>query len=93
MEDTGVRSPFLEKMLAWLGLLLLGLLAWACNPQTASPRTARSHARRALARLVIGSVTAVGWIVDHLSPVATGADAGEFSGLGMAGGSHPPYPK
>jgi hypothetical protein len=59
-----------EWILGRLGFVLLVLLAWACDQESESQHTAPRYARRALARLVVASVTATGWAVDHLAPIA-----------------------
>ena len=59
-----------EWILGRLGFVLLVLLAWACDQESESQHTASTYVRRALARLVVAFVTATGWAVDHLAPIA-----------------------
>ena len=60
-----------EWILGRLGFVLLVLLAWACDQETESKsQTAPTYVRRAFARLVVAFVTATGWAVDHLAPIA-----------------------
>jgi hypothetical protein len=54
-------GPYLERVLAWLGLLLIGLTAWAVERQ----RT-ESAKDVIVARLALACVTAIGCIVDRL---------------------------
>jgi hypothetical protein len=72
MRIRNVRSP-LVLMLGWCGLVLIVLLGWACGQLATAPHTVRTRVRRGLARLVIASVTAVGWTVDHLAPMSARA--------------------
>jgi len=68
-RKTASRSP-VEWMLGWLGFVLLVLLGWACDQQVDPSHAVRARLRRALARLVVPSVTATGWAIDHLAPIA-----------------------
>jgi hypothetical protein len=69
MNNRTLRSSLLEQALGALGLLLIGLVVWACEQRT-DVRTVPGRSRRALAWLVIQSVTAVGWAIDRLFPPA-----------------------
>ena len=54
-------------MLGSFGLALIALLGWAYEQNTLEPQTHTTRARRALGWLVIESVTAIGWAVDHIA--------------------------
>lgn len=70
MKSRTVRQSPVEWMLGWFGFVLLVLLGWACDQQADPSHTVRARLRRALARLVVPSVTATGWAIDHLAPIA-----------------------
>jgi hypothetical protein len=54
------RLTFTESVLGSLGLVLLGLIGWA------GEGLHRGALSEALARVVVGFVTVVGWVVDRL---------------------------
>ena len=64
----GTSSP-LDRMLGSFGLGLIVLLGWACEQNTVESQTYTTRARRALGWLVIESVTAIGWAIDHIAPL------------------------
>jgi hypothetical protein len=55
------RDSVIEHALGSLGLFLLGLIGWAVERLQG-----RSILDRVMARLVLGCVTAVGWVIDRL---------------------------
>jgi len=54
------RLSLTEKVLGSVGLILIGLIGWA------SERPHREALNEVLARVVVGFVTVVGWVVDRL---------------------------
>ena len=55
------RGSIIWHALGWLGLLLLGLTGWV-----AERLQGRGPIADVPARLVLGCVTAVGWVIDRL---------------------------
>lgn len=55
------RGSVIERALGSLGLFLLGLVSWA-----ADRLQGRAPIAAVLERLVLNSVTAVGWVIDRL---------------------------
>jgi hypothetical protein len=55
------RRSIVDRALGSLGLVLLGLTGWAVERLTG-----RAPIAAAFARLVLGCVTAIGWVVDRL---------------------------
>ncbi len=54
------RLSFTEKVLGSVGLILIGLIGWA------SELPHRRALSKVLARIVVGCVAMVGWVVDRL---------------------------
>jgi hypothetical protein len=61
------RSPELERIIGWFGLVLIGLLGWACEQRDREPHTVATQVRGALAWLVVESITGVGWAIDRVA--------------------------
>jgi hypothetical protein len=65
---------FRERVLGWFGLLLLGVVGWACEWGDRSHRRGR-RARLLLVWMVIETVTIIGWTIDRLLPIDSRDDA------------------
>jgi hypothetical protein len=61
MVRTTDRDSVIEHALGSLGLFLLGLIGWAVERLQG-----RSPIDAVMARLVLGCVTSVGWVIDRL---------------------------
>ena len=74
------NSPlvFGERVLGWFGLLLLGVVGWACEWGHASHRR-WGRARLLVVSMVIETVAMIGWTIDRLLPIEAHHD-----GLGFA---------
>jgi hypothetical protein len=55
-----------ERVLGWLGLLLLGLVGKLAGPAYAEQRTRVQRVSGFLARRAIDAVAVVGWLADRL---------------------------
>jgi hypothetical protein len=67
MRHRNSGSSALDRMLGSFGLGLIVLLGWAYEQRAIEPQTHTTGARRALGWLVIESVTAIGWALDHIA--------------------------
>ena len=74
------NSPlvFRERALGWFGLLLLGVVGWACEWGHASHR----RARLLVVSMVIETVAMIGWTIDRLLPIETRDDPSGFATVG-----------
>jgi len=69
-----------ERVLGWFGLLLLGVVGWACEWGQASHRRWR-RARPLVVSMVIETVAMIGWIIDRLLPIETRDDVSGFAAV------------
>jgi hypothetical protein len=66
--------------LGWFGLLLLGVVGWACERRHASHRR-WPRARLLVVSMVIETVAMIGWTIDRLLPIETRDDASGFAAV------------
>ena len=70
MKDRSIRPTSVSNPLASLGIALIVLLGWACAQPGESTRVSTRWVRSLFASLVIGFVSVVGWVVDHVPPIS-----------------------
>jgi hypothetical protein len=84
MEHRIAASSALDRALGSFGLALIVLLGWAYEQRTIESRTGAARLRRALASVVIESITLIGTAGDCIAPLparhAPGAFAARLSG-------------
>jgi hypothetical protein len=85
MKKATTNPPALDPVLGSLGIVLIALLAWACEPDSASRNPLVNQVRRAAAWLVIRSVVAFGSAIDRIAPVEIRAERTEGTSSRTAG--------
>ena len=80
-KNSSFASSALVRIVGSFGLALIVLLGWACEQRTGTPHTPALRARRALAWLVVESITAIGSAIDRIAPVDTRDVSSEFAAV------------
>jgi hypothetical protein len=70
MKDKFNKTRSADRLLGEVGLVLFGLLGWACEQASAS-----AWWQRTLAWLAIESIGLIGWTIDRLAPVESSVRA------------------
>lgn len=85
MRNRTVSSSALDRILGSFGMVLVVLLGWACKQMEGEPHTLATRTRWVSGWLVLESITAIGWTLDLIAPVAVTDDTRGFAGVHPSG--------